>query len=417
MRGALLVVVGIAAGFLLGRATSDTPGAPRAASGRAASVEEAPPGVGASRGAPRPPGEQAALPAVTGTVRSAPPEGGLAEDAGRIEVRFAEEREAPDTFLHTRRASGAPFDLEFGLGETEWIRVVGVRAGTHLVWWREPEGCRRIGFAVRVEPGSVACVEASQGRELPPLDGRGQLLVIVAGADGLPRQGAAVRLEVATPIDSEEVSEESGADGRCLFEVVPGRHSLAIGAWSRAVQVAAGDTVEVAFRPLEHGSLTIELPERIRLAFAQSASGEILGSDVRSGTRHTFLALEPGEVEVFVADTGFEGRRPAGRFVVRAGSETTRHVPLPRGSLSVEVRGEAGTVAVQLAPTPAMPWDVYERAVPSGGAEVAPRCVARFRFLPPGDYVVSVRTRHRTVAERATVGDGEVTLSVDLYQR
>lgn len=417
VRGLLLLLAGIAAGFLLGRATSERPVLRRAAgeppreaapeAGRAAEPAP-PPGPGPSPPAHAPesgPAPVGAPPVAATSQRPGEEESGLGADGGWIEVRFPMSEVRPQAFLHVRDGSGDWVDVEFSTTDTELVQIAEVRAGTHLVWWREPEGHRRLGCRVRVEPGMIASVDAAAAGELPAREGLGRLLLQVVGADGLPRRGVAAKLVVASAVGASESEETTDAGGRCLFEVPPGLHRIRLGSWWREVQLDAGATVEVAYRPLEQGSILLEFDANVAIAYAHVPSGELVPSDLREGSRHLFLALPPGEYDFSANITGQgNDRRPAGRHAVHAATETSRRVQLPAGSIAVDVFSGAAWVYVTIAPGEALPWGLQQHAAITPGGR--PSWKTTFLFLPAGEYSVTANAQQRSETKSVTVGTG-----------
>ncbi len=413
MRIALVLLAVFAAGFMLGRTTSETRETPRTAR----TPERATPPVVAVRTEPPARAPEAVAPGreeptLAGTaVRPAEEESGLGAEGGWVEVRFPESAPCPRAFLHVRDTAGGWIDAEFSTLESEFVQVAEARAGSHLVWWREAEGHRRLGCHVRVEAGMIVTVDASAARELPPRDDLGRLLLTVAGADGLPRRGVAARLVVATAVETDEVVETTDSGGRCQFDVPPGVHTLRLGVWTREVRLAAGETVDVSFRPVGQGSLLLEFSPPAVTAYAEVPDVGLIPSDARDGARHLFLALPPGEFD-FSANLSGQGndRRPAGRHVVRAAREMTESVRLPTGSLTVEVILDGRWVSVGIAPGPHLPWGLQQAAAPRGPRQP---WETQFLALPAGEYVVTAYTSAGSESRRVSVGGGPARLAFD----
>lgn len=429
MRGALLVAIGVAAGWLLRGAVAPAPAHPQrrvVSESRAPVAAEAPAEPSpapdpspapAVRAAPAEPPIHA-VPPSAGAARPAGEEDELESGYGRIVLPFPDSDEPPEVFLSAPGAFGGvdQFEVENREGHS---CSIDVRPGAHLLWWRKPGG-RRLGLRVEVEPGAVVTVDPAGATDLPPPEGCGRIDVLVAGAGGLPVEDAQVRLALDSVVPTEPLEEWSDGTGRCRFEVRPGSHTIRIGAWSRAVQVLAGECVEVLFRPVEHGTLSVEAP--VRSVVAIGPDGATIHADVQDSPRHSFLALVPGAYELrAVVGAEWTDLRPLGRFEVLAGRETTTTARLPGGSLQVEVLGKAQLVQVELRPNERLPLGVNLEASKPDAA--APRFVIAFQHLPPGEYELVVRSwdlvgplhyDQRRLGRTVSVGDGPASVSIVL---
>jgi hypothetical protein len=302
----------------------------------------------------------------------------------------------------------------------EGVVEFDVRAGRYRVWWFGPDG-ERIGTTVQVAAGRATRVRAaSQGRPLPLEPGLGRIDVFVAALEGGPLQGATVDIEGDGELYGEGDTSDTGPNGRCRFEVIPGEYRLQLGARAVETAVAAGRTTTVRFSHETEGDLVVRGAPEESVVFLYGAAGEdgVRGRIDDGAARFHYLAPREYVVDVHVHRNGNRDKRRVGAARVLSRRRVVFDAALPTGSLLVRLRTpgppQRGRPVVELEAAD-------ERMVPrrlwlrSGKDSRAGWWRRSFVALTAGVYTVRLHDKDWVPVERRiTIGTGPAELDVVL---
>jgi hypothetical protein len=415
----VFLLVGLAAGFALGYAVRDERPLRRA---RMADIPEraaAEPNRAIEQVVVEP---QPGVPDPKAVQPSAEHAVGGGEGRGRVVV----------TFSGSRRPAAVTLDARdmFGAKEEHWIELdaegrvqIDVRAGRYLVSW-SGDSEEPFGVYVDVVAGRTTYVRGSDGARRPTPLGLGRVLVVVDAIDGGPQPEAAIGIFGNGDLSAQGGSGLTGKSGRCVFEVVPGRYQILLGAVERDVVVVAGKESAVRFRHTEEGDLMVRgAPERTQFHLMREVPPAKEGDEnvlFQSDGRFLYVPAGTYRLIAYLHGNGRD-RRDLGPVRVDARVCTKVDARLPKGGLRVRIIPPGGKRAGSL-------WLSLE----AGRDTMQPRLLetlahwttvndveywhCSFKALTPGPYVVRIADdawapveRHVTVEERETEVEIELT--------
>jgi len=337
VRYVALLLLGLAAGFLLGRLTAPEErgvrGQPRAEAG-VAEIAAPAPGAPAPRVVPDAPKETVVQP--SGPVEDACDDDEAAE--GVVEVDFHGFDGDLQAFVGSRMMRGEYEEGGVYADGDEQVVRFDLSPGTYDVWWLDREG-RRHGSRVAVEAGQRTYLRAIEVSGAPPIpQGLGILDVAVAAT-----WGGGLSVDVGVTSVNDYTVLETDSMGHGTITLVPGRYTLDVGDHRDDVAVTEGQVTSYRIEHRGEGDLILDAPEaggviglaRPGLPFeSQAAWRGFVDGTLRRG----LVYVTEGEYDVFfVHDDGDKLGVPLGRVAVHAGKTTWFRYELPRGGMALRV--------------------------------------------------------------------------------
>jgi hypothetical protein len=293
MRAALLVLLAFAGGLALGLHLREAPEPAR----RPMRTTTPEPPLAERSSLPGPEAKAESLPEIPATAPVTIERVGVGtlEFDGRLDGRELE------AWVEHRTIEGEEDDLdpdEYDDGLQRWR----LRAGIHRLWWcHGPRRDLRC-VEVRIEPGKVTRVSASDPAtpdQFPIERGLGRLEVVVFDLGGLRAPQAAFRVEyvdIRGEIDADH--QNAASDGSLQMDLLPGDYVVRVGCQEQRVRVVAGQVSNMVFRSSTEGEVRLTRPPFPELvALFETDSRTHSWALLPDGKSSRYIYVRPGRYE------------------------------------------------------------------------------------------------------------------------